>query len=246
MRRTAGRLAALGGATLLTAMWTMPGGDFKVADPVGEFDRFTDGGWGLGANARFFADPMGIFAIRLDGGFVEYGRERQRACVSLTVGCRLLIDVVTTNRIFFGDIGPEIGIDLGFTRPYVGIARGINYFETASRLEDYDDYDDHDDFDTTNFDDLVWGWKARAGLQLRVSRGSTPVYLDVSAVFHDNGPAEYLTEGDIRDNPDGSITVFPIYSEANLVTFQIGIAVGFGGQRTHPDRDGDRRRPRRR
>jgi hypothetical protein len=44
--------------------------------------------------------------------------------------------------------------------------------------------------------------------------------------YHGNGEVEYLTEGGIIDHPDGSITLNPIRSQANLLTFTIGGSVG--------------------
>ena len=38
--------------------------------------------------------------------------------------------------------------------------------------------------------------------------------------------AEYLREGDIQDNPDGSITLFPVRSDTDLLTFHVGFSVG--------------------
>ncbi len=52
---------------------------------------------------------------------------------------------------------------------------------------------------------------------MRVSTGRTPVWLDFGVERHENGVAEFLTKGDIIDHPDGSITVLPNRSEANLV-----------------------------
>ncbi|MEZ4414177.1 MAG: hypothetical protein R3E10_00330 [Gemmatimonadota bacterium] len=217
-----------------------------VGDPVGEFSEFVDDGWGIGGGLGYAIDPAGIFRVRVDGGVLVYGRERQEVCISDLVGCRVIADLTTTNQIAFADLGAEVGIDLGGVRPYVGVARGLSYFQTTSSLNGVDDFERDGVFDTTNFDDLVWGWKSRAGLQFRVSRGRTPVYLDVSAIYHENGEAEYLTEGDIQDNPDGSITVFPVFSEANLVTFQMGVSIGLGGSsRDHYDEGPPRRRRRR-
>ena len=42
------------------------------------------------------------------------------------------------------------------------------------------------------------------------------------------GSGEYLREGGIVDNPDGSITLNPIHSEANVVLIQIGVRAGIG------------------
>ena len=225
------------------------GGSLSFADPVGEFAHFVDDGWGFDGHVRVAADPLGLVSLRMNGGFIQYGRERQPVCLSVTVGCRIVTDLVTTNNIAYLDAGPEIGVDLGALRPYAGVSAGFAYFETSSSLSDYDhwDYDyDYDVFETTNWDDIVLAWRARTGLQLRVSRGRTPVYVDFSTVWHNNGEAEYLTRGDIQDNPDGSITVYPIFSEANLVTYQFGVSVGLGGGDDRDDGDYDRRRPRRR
>ena len=216
-----------------------------VADPVGEFADFVDDGIGIGGGLAYALDPAGVLRVRLDGGFLVYGHERQRVCVSDLIGCRVLADLTTSNHIAFADIGAEVGVNLGPIRPYVGLSRGISYFETSSSLDGIDDYDESI-LNTTNFDDLVWGWKSRAGLQFQVSRGRTPVYLDVGAIYHENGQAEYLTEGDIQDNPDGSITVFPVFSEANLVTMQFGVSVGLGGRGHHDDYYDDYERDRRR
>lgn len=228
--------------------WDKPrvfiGGGLTFADPVGEFALAVDDGWGIDANVRVALDPVGLVSLRMDAGFLNYGNERQSVCISLTVGCRIVTDLVTRNNIAYLDAGPEIGFDLGPIRPYAGVSAGISYFATTSSLQDFDDYDyDYDAFNTTNFDDLVLAWRARTGLQVRVGGRRNPVYLDFGAVYHENGEAEYLTEGDIQDNADGSITVFPTFSEANLVTFQFGVSVGVGGGDDYDD-DYDRRRRR--
>jgi len=225
------------------------GGSLTFADPVGEFANFVNDGWGGSAHVRVPVDRAGLFSLRMDAGFLQYGNERQSVCISVTVGCRIITDLVTTNNIIYLDAGPEIGFDAGPLRPYAGVSAGLAYFETSSSLEDYDDYDyDRGSFDTTNFDDLVLAWRARTGLQIRLTGRGTPVYLDLSTVYHMNGDAEYLTEGDIQDNADGSITVFPTFSEANLVTFQVGVSVGVGGRDRGDRWRGDDRdqRPRRR
>ena len=56
--------------------------------------------------------------------------------------------------------------------------------------------------------------------------GHRPVYLDLGVEQHHNGIANYLTRGDIVDHPDGSVTIYPNRSEANLMTFRLGVSVG--------------------
>ena len=219
------------------------GGAFVVANPVGEFGTVVDAGFGVTGHVRVAADPAGVVSLRLDGGVVRYGHERVPVCFE-GVGCRVVADLVTNNDIAFVDIGPELGVQMGALRPYAGVSAGLSYFHTSSSLRDayYDGYDDA--FTTVNFDDAVFAWRARAGMQVRLTHGRSPLSLDLGAVYHHNGQAEYLTEGDVVDNPDGSITLFPVFSDADLVTFQVGLAVGLGGGRDH-HHDRRRRRGRR-
>jgi hypothetical protein len=53
--------------------------------------------------------------------------------------------------------------------------------------------------------------------------------LDLGADYHHNGTASYLREGDIVDQPDGSIVIYPRRTEANLWSFRLGVSVGLGG-----------------
>jgi len=52
------------------------------------------------------------------------------------------------------------------------------------------------------------------------------VSLDLGVKYHNNGEAEYLREGDIIDNEDNTITVFPTRSDTDLLTFHIGVSIG--------------------
>jgi opacity protein-like surface antigen len=195
-----------------------------VAEPVGEFADVVDTGWGLEGHLRLPVDERPL-SIRLDLGIVEYGRERKRVCLSATVGCRIQVDLVTTNYIAFGSLGPQLGVTRGPIRPYVTAGLGFAYFATESRIEDVDDFD-QGHFSTTNFSDFTLALTGTAGFQVQLSSGRTPVSLDLAVRYHRNGDAEYLTENDIVDEPDGSITIFPNRSDANLLTFQLGVSVG--------------------
>ena len=93
------------------------GGGLVVGQPRGEFRDYVSVGFGLDGFARFNLDPSGIVGIRVDAGFLIYGRETQRRCLSSTVGCRIEVEVITSNGIFSGGIGPELALPLG---PVVG------------------------------------------------------------------------------------------------------------------------------
>lgn len=210
------------------------GASFVVGNPTGEFDRYVGEAYGGQLTGRFRLDPEGWMSLRGDLGFMIYGHERLRFCSP--VSCRVELDLTTTNSIFFGGIGPEFAIPGEYVRPYAYGTIGFGYFNTSSSLGGSADYEDF--ASTVNFDDGVFQSRVGTGVQVRVSGGRTPVYLDFATEYHANGHAWYLREGDIVDNPDGSITLNPRRSEANLVTFRFGVSVGIRGD------DDDRRRRR--
>ncbi len=196
----------------------------QVAQPVGVFADVIDTGWGLGGHLALFGGD-GPWSLRLDAGFVEYGRVTQRVCLSPTVGCRIQVDLVTSNNIVPVSIGPQLMLPRAPVRPYVTAGVGFSWFSTESRVEDVDGFS-QGVFSTNNFSDLTLAASVAGGVTIRLTRGRTPVSLDLGARYHRNGEAEYLTEDDIVDEPDGSITVLPNRSEANLVTFHLGVSVG--------------------
>jgi len=200
------------------------GGAVFVAQPVGEFDDYVDVGFGLGGHLLVRLDPAGVVSLRVDGGFVNYGRESKRVCLSTTVGCRVQVDLVTSNDILFGAIGPQLAVPSGPLRPYVNGGIGLSYFATTSSVRGVSDAEDF--ASTRNFGDVTLTWSAGGGLYIPLRIGSTPFAIDLGARYLLNGEVEYLREGGIEDHPDGSITLHPTRSEANLLVWQIGVSVG--------------------
>jgi hypothetical protein len=194
-----------------------------VSDPVGEFDQFVGTGVGGDFFGRLPLDPMGFLSLRGDLGFLIYGHESHRVCFQ-GVGCRVQARLTTTNNIFFGGLGPELALPLRNARPYVHAFLGFSYFNTTSSLDEL--WGGDSDFETENFGDGTMSWGVGGGLELNVHRGRTPIDLNFGFRYHENGRMEYLTEGDIVDNPDGSITLFPVRSEANLMAYHFGVSIG--------------------
>lgn len=194
------------------------------ADPVGELGTYFDAGGGGQFMGAVALEPTGRLWLRGDFGFVIYGWERQRHCLSVPIGCRIEVDLNTTNSILFGGLGPELVLARGPVEPYLNAAFGFSYFATMSSLQG--ESDSEDVASTTNFSDAVFAWRAGGGLRVRVAGRSKPVFLDFGVERHENGLADFLTEGDIQDHPDGSITLYPNRAEANLVTFRVGMSIG--------------------
>lgn len=216
---------------------------FVAADPVGEFGHYVDDGFGLNLEARFPVSGAGPLALRLDGGFLIYGHERQAMCFPPPVGCRIGMDLNTYNTIAFVGVGPELAGN-GSVSPYVNGTLGLTWFYTNSSLSGADDWDTN--FNTTNYSDWVTALRAGGGVRFRVGgHPARPVLLDVGAQYHRNGQADYLREGDIVDYPDGTIELFPNRTETNLVTFNVGVSFGVGGGGSRgfdDDHPGHRRR----
>jgi hypothetical protein len=198
--------------------------NFIAGVPVGEFKDYVSSGYGLNANGVLPLTHNSPLSLRADIGFLVYGSETKRVCFSQTVGCRIELDVTTTNSIFYGNIGPQLMLPTGAIRPYVNAGVGFGYFATTSGI---DGSSDNSDFaHTNNFDDATMAYAAGGGLLIRLSSGKVPVLLDVGARYNSNGSVEYLKKGDIHDNPDGTITFTPTRSEANLVTINLGVSIG--------------------
>lgn len=211
---------------------------FVAANPVGDLGSFFDQGFGGQLEASWAMTGDGTLRLRGDLGFLVYGHERIQYCYTVPIGCRVEAELTTTNNIFYLGAGPEVAFTAGAFEPYVYGTTGLSYFATVSSLNG----GGPGWAETTNYDDVVMAWRVGGGMRLRVSGGRRPVSLDFGVERHQNGIASFLTEGDIVDNPDGSVTIFPNRSEANLLTFRFGVSMGFGGG---DDRDRDRRRGRR-
>jgi hypothetical protein len=199
-----------------------------AGNPLGDLDAFFEQGFGAQLEGSFALTDDRRVRLRGDLGFLIYGHERLAYCYSVPVGCRVEAELTTTNNIFYFGLGPELAFTSGAFEPYVYGTTGLSYFATISSLGG----DGGPDWaETTNYDDVVMAWRVGGGVRLRVSNGRRPVSLDFGVERHQNGIANFLTEGDILDNPDGSVTIFPNRSEANLLTFRLGVSLGIGGQR---------------
>jgi opacity protein-like surface antigen len=197
------------------------GGTFVTAEPVGEFSNSVDTSFGANFVGHYAFNR--VFRLRVDGGFVQYGSEARQICLP---NCRVQLDVNTTNNIGYGSIGPEIVWPARRVRPYANAGIGGSYFSTSSHLDGVDD--DTAIGRTTNFDDGTFSVTAGGGVYIPIATRRSNVALDIGVRYHRNGTARYLREGDVLDNPDGTISFTPTQSRADLVTFMVGVSVAFG------------------
>jgi opacity protein-like surface antigen len=199
------------------------GVQFIVGKPVGQFAENVDIGFGVEGWGRWALDKRGLFSLRGDLGFLNYGNETIQICV--TTPCRVTGDLTTSNNIFYMGFGPELGLDGGPVRLYANTGIGFAYFGTSSSVSGSSDNEPF--ASSTNYSDVTFAWHGGGGMQLRIARRQAPIHLDLGARYHGNGEAEYLRRGDIQDNPDGSVNINPRRSDTNLWTFRIGVSIGF-------------------
>jgi hypothetical protein len=210
--------------------WGFVGVHLGGARPLGEFGELVDAGFVIQGT---FSAPIALdrrLSLRLDMGAVVYGNERETLCFPPPIGCRIGVDLTTTNSIATVAFGPELS-GRGPVAPYVHGGIGFSYFATTSSLSGVDDIDDQNLFETRNYGDLVGQVRLGGGVRFEVARSSGgPVMIDLGVEYHGNGIAEYLREGDIVDFDDGSIQIFPNRTEANLLEFRVGVTFGIGGE----------------
>lgn len=204
------------------------GGGLLVGQPLGEFRDYVQAGFGLDGFARVSLDPEGWIGLRLDAGFLVYGSETRRVCLSATVGCRIEVELTTSNQIFMGGIGPELRIPLGSRGGgvYGGLSAGFSWFSTDSRVRGTGNTGEQPFASTTNFSDGGFAWTAAGGARIPLAGGANPVALDLGVRRVGNGRREYLTEGDIIDLPGGGIELNVRRSDADLLLWRVGVSVG--------------------
>jgi opacity protein-like surface antigen len=187
------------------------------AQPLGEFKRYVKDGWGIGGDFRYFPGGQKVIALRADLGLITYGRQTTRECFG--TGCRISVDVTTSNNIISGLAGPELQVPSGPLRPYVNAMAGLNSFLTQSSADGQSGGPNV--FQTTNYRDNVFSYAMGGGVRIPV--GSS-LSIDVNARRNFNGRARYLTRDSFGDGSNPNPVVRE--SETNMWTYAIGVSFG--------------------
>jgi hypothetical protein len=200
----------------------------SVAQPVHEFYQYVRNGVGVAGHGFYRLGGDGAFALRADGGFVTYGRERRS--VDLYFGGGNDGELTTTNNIYWLGVGPQLVAPQGPVRPYANASVGVALFSTTTTLRERRFLDeDRELADRVEASDFTWAAGAGGGVLVPLSRGPRHLtFLDLGARYHRNGRVRYLRRGGITELPDGGTRLDLIESRADLWTFQLGFA--FGGR----------------
>ena len=116
--------------------------------------------------------------------------------------------------------GPQLALPLGPVQFYGFWAGGFSYFATDANPDDACECA----FTQTLHDDLTWVSEVGGGVRVALGRWPSRPALDLGVRAMRNGLASYVTGGGVTQNSDGTFTVRPIRSEANLLLIQLGVS----------------------
>jgi opacity protein-like surface antigen len=202
---------------------TLFGINLQLGFPQGEFAEFVGTGYGVGGNFTFFLDRRRQAGLRLFFSWIQYGRTTERLPLSPTLP-GLLVDLTTANDIYSFGIGPEFHLASGRFRPYVHAAIGTSDFATTTSAEGTNTTSPF--ASTTNFNDWTFAWYGGGGVQVQVSGGRRPVFIDGGLRYQSHGRTRYLREGSITPTPGGGVSFSPIESKTDLVIVHAGVQIG--------------------
>jgi opacity protein-like surface antigen len=195
--------------------------------PLG--DLATGPGYGVGLSAAWALDRAQRFRIRGELRAAGYGWESRRACLSETVGCLIEVDINTIYSTLYLGAGPELAVPVLGSTLILDATAGYARFSVDSSVEGVDDQESL--LNTNNFHDHVFAWSAGGELRVPVS---SQLAIALGARYQRNGEASYVREGGIARNPDGTLDVDALTTEANQVAITLGVAfhplLGRGGE----------------
>lgn len=192
----------------------------NIGLPQGEFAENVNLAGGVGGGVIWRIG--GPVALRADLGVMIYGSETRRVPLGGGALGLINVDVTTTNSIFGGQIGGQIGLPSRTLMPYVGGLIGFSAFTTSSSVEGSNSA--NEPFaSSTNSNDGTFAKTLLAGLYIPVGKtGST--HLDLGVRHTWNGErVRYLTEGDVSEDINGDIILTPRESRADILTIVLGV-----------------------
>jgi len=188
--------------------------------PQGEFAENVDFAWGLGGGVLFELVPE--LALRGELGFLIYGNETRRVPLGGGALGLINVDVTTTNSIFNGGVGLQLGAPGPRMKPYVGGMIGFSSFTTSSRVAGSNSNDEAF-ASSTNSSDGVFAKTALVGVYVPVGDRTL---LDLGVRHTWNGDrVRYLTRGDITEDANGNVVLTPRETRADLLTITIGVTI---------------------
>ena len=219
--------------------WPAPhawmGFNLQVGQASGIFSNYVSAGIGGGGYFLYRPDAEGVFGLRAGAMLMIYGSQTRR--YPLLPG--IAADVTTRNEIVGMTLGPQLTFGRGAAKVYGYGGIGFSYFATRSSVEGSGNVN-QPFASTTNYDDFTFASEGGGGMWVFLSRGRTPVALDLGVRYLNNGRVTYVTENGVRV-VGNDLEVDPIDSEANLIVYHLGVTIGLRArERVRRSDDDDR------
>jgi len=181
------------------------GANVVVAQPLGSFRNTGNVAAGISV---WGVTSGGTLALRVDGGWMLYDSQNQGYGIS------------TISQIGTLGAGPQVTLGQGALRFYGFATVGGSLFWSSvnSSCGCRSNYFLDGHFTTTT--------SAGGGVLLGLSRGRTPIAIDlgVRGVRHDR--VKYVPAGGFTQNADGSFSAQQVETPVEQRVFQVGIAIG--------------------
>jgi len=176
----------------------------------GRFQQFVQAAGGFGLYGAVPIALRGGVALRADFSVLFHGFDSWSGPPAFNTE-----SYITSLRA-----GPQLALPLGPVQLYGFWAGGFSYFATDANPDDACECA----FTQTLHDDLTWVSEVGGGVRVALGRWPSRPALDLGVRAMRNGLASYVTGGGVTQNSDGSFTVRPIRSEANLLLIQLGVS----------------------
>jgi len=204
-----------------------------VASPQNEFkDNVKNTGFGIGMEGIYYFGNSSIpFGVGLNIGFINYGSEHLNRPLSTTLP-GVTVNLDRTNNLANFHLLFQLTTRTTTVRPYLDLLFGLNYLFTESKVTD--EGQGNDIATSRNISDYAWSYGFGGGLMFNIYTPNPDemsefgaLFLDLKVRYLKGTEAEYLTEGSIVGNPDGTVTLLTSKSKTDLLQVQVGVMAKF-------------------
>jgi len=194
----------------------------QLGQATGQFANYVKTGFGGGGYLNYRPGRNLPLGIRLTVMYLVYGSQTHR--YPLVPG--IAVDVTTRNEIAQVSLGPQVTLGKGPLQVYGFAGFGGSFFSTRSGVEG-SDQNNQPFASTTNFHDGTFSGAYGGGVLIRVHRSGSArsVYVDLGVHYLNNGRVTYVTKERVSI-VNNQLVVDPVDSEANLLVYHLGVAIG--------------------
>ena len=201
---------------------------FIVGQPLGDFSRNVRNGFGIDGMGTLGLDSRGIFSLRAQLGWLQYSRKTETFWVNSAFGAFELESETKSGVLTLG-VGPQLMAPEGLARPYVAGTIGLARFSTTTAInvpanQSNSGTTEQLDQQTISSDNLL-SLTGAAGVAFHLSLFGNSALADLGVRYVHNGLARYVSSDGVQYNGTGEPTVTPTTSEADFLTYRIGVVI---------------------